>query len=275
MTETKKRQSLDTKSALAQIVLPETLDDIEEFLKPEFPPRHHNRKARDCIVHEDEVSGRRIVMDGFGRWREVRPQKYIPRKKFELVDSTQLPKIKTLFGIGSPMSSRQSSRLGDDVTVPGQKSRYDAYRSYLGSRASSRQQATPHLRQPSSSEKNSMYNSLGMMSRANIFPGIGNFQWNTTTATTFTQKPVTAVEERKKFFGIQTDDFATWSAANVLNERMKKAWEEYLVSVPKVKANWDPPSQTTTQHAKPKPPVPNTKPKKNPPNPNPNPNRAV
>lgn len=74
-----------------------------------------------------------------------------------------------------------------------------------------------------------------MMTRSNVFPGIGNHHWNSTTARTFTKKPITSVENRKDFYGLQTDDFGVWAAANVLNERMKRAWGEYLESKPKAK----------------------------------------
>jgi hypothetical protein len=237
-----KKGALDIKSALAEVVLPETLDDIEEYLKPEFPPRHQLRKAEEQDV-EDKVNGRRIVMDGFGRWREIRPQKCLPRKKFELdIDPKQLPQMKELFRINSSASSRQDDPHGTHeshpYTFPGLRSRYNEYQTNGINRLSgqsSRQGRSSQLRHRtcSSSEDNFMYDSLGMMTRANVFPGIGNFQWNTTTSRTFTKKPVTSVEDRKNFFGIQTDSFGAWSAANVLNERMKKAWEEYLASAPK------------------------------------------
>lgn len=114
-----------TKSALAQFVLPETMDDIEEYLKPEFPLKHQRRKVKEQDKDgEDEVHGRRIVMDGFGRWREVRPKKHIQSKRLELVDAASLPRMKQVFGMESPSSSRCGSN------TPTQKSRYDAYRSH-------------------------------------------------------------------------------------------------------------------------------------------------
>ena len=72
---------------------------------------------------EDEVHGRRIVMDGFGRWREIRPKKHIQNKRLELVDAESLPRMKQVFGMDSPLSSRCGGN------APSPKSRYDAYQS--------------------------------------------------------------------------------------------------------------------------------------------------
>lgn len=230
MANTKKRPSLETKTALSQIVLPKTMDDIEEFLKPQFPPRNQRRKIieqdEDGEEDDDQVEGRRIVMDGFGRWREVRPKKHIPSRKLQLVDSTNLSSMKHIFGMETPGSSRGSSGLN----TPLEKSRYDNFKSYGEQNFRGK---TPQSRR--GSDSSSVYNNIGMITRSNVFPGIGNYQWNTTTARTFTEQPVTPVEDRKVFFGLQTDDFGAWSAANVLNERMKKAWGEYQESVPRAK----------------------------------------
>lgn len=228
------KMSTQVKTALAEMVLPETLDDIEEYLKPEFPPRYQVRKLKE-VEDEDEVNGRRIVMDGFGRWREIRPKKYIQKKKLNIeIDPRELPQMKELFRINSmAMDGRDQYGMHDNqsYTFPGLRSRYNEQ--YQPTCQSSRQRRSSQLKHRNSSEDDFMYDSLGKTTRSNVFPGIGKFQWNTTTSRTFTKQPVTAVNERKNFFGIQSDDFGAWSAANVLNERMKKAWEEYLASAPK------------------------------------------
>lgn len=227
------KMSAQVKTALAEMVLPETLDDIEEYLRPEFPPRYHVRKAKED-EDEDEINGRRIVMDGFGRWREIRPKKYMEKKKLNLdIDPRELPQMKELFRINSSAMDGQGRRMIDNqsYTIPGLRSRYSDQ--YQPSCQSSRQRRSSQLKHRNLSDDDFMYDSLGKTTRSNVFPGVGKLQWNTTTARTFTKQPITAVNERKHFFGIQSDDFGAWSAANVLNERMKKAWEEYLASAPK------------------------------------------
>lgn len=232
MAYTKRRSSHETKAALSHYVLPETMDDIEELLKPQFPPKDQRRtiKQQDKEGEDDDlVEGRRIVMDGFGRWREVRPKNSNPPRKLELVNSTNLSSMKQVFGMNSARSNRSSS----SINTPLEKSRYDKFKSY-GEQLDT--EKIPQSRRYSDSS--SVYNNIGMITRSNVFPGIGNYQWNSTTARTFTEKPITPVENRKVFFGLQTDDFGAWSAANVLNERMKKAWGEYVESLPKAKGKY-------------------------------------
>lgn len=108
-----------TEKALSQIVLPETMDDIEEYLKPQFLPKNPTKKPKDI---DNEVHGRRIVMDGFGRWREIRPKNKIQSSRLELVNADNLPRMKQIFGMEDRVSSRNDSCM--------QKSRYEAYRSY-------------------------------------------------------------------------------------------------------------------------------------------------
>ncbi|XP_032223640.1 uncharacterized protein LOC116604821 [Nematostella vectensis] len=240
-----------TRTALAQIVRPETMEDIEEFLRPQFPP-----KKKEVTDGGDPFMGmrRRIVMDGHGRWREVRGEEV--STSVRLIDSRNLPQMKQQLHIQSPTAG---SRFGSK-TFP-QASRYGGFQERPLSRTSPGRGGSRVGKRPSEDQ----YSHLGMTTRSNVFPGLGNFQWNSTTAKTFTEKPVTPVQERHHFFGIQTDDFGQWSAANVHHERMKKAWEEYLATAPKPAANWKPPEP----RAAPVPHKPQSKPKKTPHKPKP------
>lgn len=76
-----------------------------------------------------------------------------------------------------------------------------------------------------------------MALRSNVFPGLGNNQWHSTTAKVFKEQLVIPSSQRDKFFGIQTDGFGQWSAANVHHERMKKKWDAYLDTLPKQAGN--------------------------------------
>lgn len=71
--------SEEQKAALAEIVSSETLFDIEEYIRPQFPPKRASnefKKGQSDLPSINLYSRRRIVQDGHGRWREVKPQLY-------------------------------------------------------------------------------------------------------------------------------------------------------------------------------------------------------
>ena len=198
-----KGRSAEQKAALAEIVASETLLDIEEYIRPQFPPK---RTSNEVLARENDLvnlnlyARRRIVQDGHGKWREVKPQLY----SSNLQDLT------------SPVPSVKLKRRGDDgKTIPSRL--VHCTESFNGS----------------SVKTSGNYNNLSMTLRSNVFPGLGNNQWKTTTAKVFTEQPVIPTSERDKFCGIQSDEFGKWSAANVHHERMKKKWDAYLDTLPK------------------------------------------
>lgn len=192
--------SAKQQAALAEIVASETLLDIEEYIRPQFPPK---LASKDLATSEGNLpkanvnsySRRRIVQDGHGRWREVKPQLYS--------SNLQSCLRKT------PASRKRQQRLeGKDGVIIGDISR-----------------------------ERTNYNNLSMALRSNVFPGLGNNQWHSTTGKVFTEQEITPTQQRDKFFGIQTDEFGKWSAANVHHERMKKTWHTYLDTLPKQAGN--------------------------------------
>lgn len=201
-----KGRSEKQKAALAEIVASETLLDIEEYIRPKFPPKRASSELLSSIpnVSLNVDARRRIVQDGHGRWREVKPrlyssnlQSYPPAGRDKLKEQ-QI--IKGVNGLGHRSSSSCGNTFGN-------------------------------------------YNNLSMSLRSNVFPGLGNNEWNSTTTKIFKKQPVIPSTERDKFFGIQTDAFGQWSAANVHHERMKKKWDAYLESLPKQAGSYKIPLQ--------------------------------
>ena len=192
------------KSALAEIVSSETLNDIEEYIRPQFPPK---LVSKDLLISENNLpkanislnpySRRRIVQDGHGRWREVKPQLY---------------------------SSNVQSGLRNKLASTGKRQHS------LGSKDGS---ITKCANNRSHEHENANYNNLSMALRSNVFPGLGNNQWHSTTAKVFIEQEIIPPHQRDSFFGMQTDAFGQWSAANVLHERMKKTWDTYIDTLPK------------------------------------------
>lgn len=191
------------KAALAEIVSSETLTDIEEYIRPQFPPK---LASKDLLTPENSLpkaninsySRRRIVQDGHGRWREVKPQLY---------------------------SSNLQSRLRNKLASTGK--RQHSLESKDGSITST------NFNNRSHGHEQTNYNNLSLALRSNVFPGLGNNHWNSTTAKVFTEQEIIPPHQRDKFFGMQTDEFGQWSAANVHHERMKKTWDTYLDTLPK------------------------------------------
>lgn len=185
------------KADLAEIVAFETLFDIEEYIRPEFPSKLGSREVLRSNVHLNS-SRRRIVQDGHGRWREIKPQHY---------SSNLQPSITKNSG-----TVKREGRL--DLKHGVAEISYDMH------------------------ANKSNYNNLSMALRSNVFPGLGNNHWHTTTAKVYKTQQVIPPSHREKFFGVQTDEFGKWSAANVRHERMKKKWNTYLDSLPKQAGNW-------------------------------------
>ena len=190
-----KGRSEEQKAALAEIVASETLLDIEEYIRPQFPPKRTSNELLSIPnVSLNIDARRRIVQDGHGRWREVKPrhfssnlQRYSHAGRVDLKEK----QIKDVHGLGHRSSGSSCGNTFGN------------------------------------------YNNLSMSLRSNVFPGLGNNEWNSTTTKVFKKQPVIASSERDKFFGIQTDEFGQWSAANVHHERMKKTWDAYLENLPK------------------------------------------
>ena len=204
--------SEEQKAALAEIVSSETLFDIEEYIRPQFPPKRASnefKKGQSDLPSINLYSRRRIVQDGHGRWREVKPQLF----------SSNLP----------PLSSPATANVSKEAT---RRSR-DEKRRTVDSRRSRHKDSVDD----SSLKPSGNYNNLSMALRSNVFPGLGNNQWHSTTAKVFTEQLVTPSSQRDKFFEIQTDEFGQWSAANVHHERMKKKWDAYLDTLPKQAGN--------------------------------------
>ncbi|XP_068743804.1 uncharacterized protein [Montipora capricornis] len=127
-----KGRSAEQQAALAKIVTPDTLDDIEEYIRPRFPPKSESGLSVERSLPSLNLASKRlIVQDGHGRWRE-----------------------------------------------------------------------------------------------------------------------------RDKYFGIQTDEYGKWSAANVLHDRMKKKWDDYLNTLPKQAAErtFQKANILTPQMKRPRPP---------------------
>lgn len=191
--------SAKQKAALAEIVASETLLDIEEYIRPQFPPK---LASKDLLTSEENLpkgnvnsySRRRIVQDGHGRWREVKPQ---------LFSSNLQSCLRKTPASGKRQQRLESKDGGISLTV----------------------------------NERTNYNNLSMALRSNVFPGLGNNQWHSTTGKVFTEQEITPPHQRDKFFGIQSDEFGKWSAANVHHERMKKTWDTYLDTLPKQAGN--------------------------------------
>lgn len=187
--------SAKQKADLAEIVTSETLLDIEEYIRPAFPPKLANKEILASDVNLN--SRRRIVRDGHGRWREVKPQHY---------SNNLQPSLRKTSGVVK-RESRLDIKDGVGETI------YNMHNS------------------------NPNYCNLSMALRSNVFPGLGNNQWHSTTAKVFKKQEMIPPPQGEKFFGIQTDEFGKWSAANVHHERMKKKWDTYLDSLPKQAGN--------------------------------------
>ena len=191
------------KAALAEVVSSETLIDIEEYIRPQFP--NPKLASKDLLTQENHLpkvnvnsySRRRIVQDGHGRWREVKPQLYSSNLQSCLRNK--------LASIGK----RQHSLESKDGSI------------------------TNCVNNGSHAHEKTNYNNLSMALRSNVFPGLGNNQWHSTTAKVFTEQEIIPPHQRERFFGMQTDEFGQWSAANVHHERMKKTWDTYLDTLPK------------------------------------------
>lgn len=204
--------SEEQKAALAEIVSSETLFDIEEYIRPQFPPKRASNefiKGQSDLPSINLYSRRRIVQDGHGRWREVKPQLY----------SSNL----------QPLSSPATANVNKKTT----RREEELERRTVDSRLSRHKDSVDD----SSLKPSGNYNNLSMALRSNVFPGLGNNQWHSATAKVFTEQLVTPSSQRDKFFGIQTDEFGQWSAANVHHERMKKKWDAYLDTLPKQAGN--------------------------------------
>lgn len=192
-------RSAEQKAALAKIVSRETLEDIEEYIRPHFLP-----KVEGSLPSLTLASRRHIVQDGHGRWREVKPNIY--SKSLQNYWSPDLKgKHKSLVAVKTKRSNLSKRPKASD-------------RSF---------QITEY------------YDNLSVALRSNVFPGLGNKEWNSTTAKVFTEKHVTPLTQGETFFGIQTDEHGKWSAANVLHERMKKKWNDYLDTLPNLQAGID------------------------------------
>jgi len=203
-------RSAEQKAALAEIVASETLLDIEEYIRPQFPPK---RTSSELLAKESDLPNlnldvrRRIVQDGHGRWREVKPQLYSSNLQMQ----TLSPGCRSV-----------------DLRREGQQNR-DSIKKTTDSRLEHRSDSFSG----SSLKTFGNYTKLSMTLRSNVFPGLGNNEWDSTTAKVFTKQQVIPTSQRDKFFGIQTDEFGHWSAANVHHERMKKKWDAYLDAIPK------------------------------------------
>lgn len=193
-------QEFKWREALAKIVAPETLIDIDEYIRPTFPSvRQTTPKTDESIPHvypKDRFQ-RRIVVDGFGRWREIKPE--AKAKIFHTDRRESFPSI---------------------LTKP-------------------KVQQKRHSLQPQTERRKSIctaenaYQQLSTSLRSNIFPGIGKEDWESTNTITFHEKSVTPPWKRKEYYGLQTDYFGKWSAANSHHKQMEKKWNEYLSAVPK------------------------------------------
>ena len=205
-----KGRSAEQKAALAKIVASETLLDIEEYIRPQFPPKRTSNEdlaTGNDLPSLNPYARRRIVQDGHGRWREVKPQHY----------SSNL--IQTSSPVAVDLKRKAQQTEGGETRD-----------SRLGHRTDSIND--------SRKKTSGNYNNLSMALRANVFPGVGNNQWHSTTARVFTKQQVIPSSQRDKFFGMQTDEFGQWSAANVHHERMKKKWDAYLNTLPKQAGNY-------------------------------------
>ncbi|KAK3089590.1 hypothetical protein FSP39_004860 [Pinctada imbricata] len=88
-------------------------------------------------------------------------------------------------------------------------------------------------------ELNPEYESLGNFTRMNMFPGYNINHKISTTKSTFTDDVHLRRIPDPDQWRMQRDDLSQWAEFNILNERMKKRWNEYLDNVPKAEANWN------------------------------------
>lgn len=199
-----KGRSAEQKAALAEIVASETLLDIEEYIRPQFATKRASSES-ELLSIENELPNlnldarRRIVQDGHGRWREVKPRLF----------SNNLQSLSSTSRVEFTSTKKQHITRNKQRLVLSCSNNFKTQRNCL------------------------TYNNLSMALRSNVFPGLGNNEWNSTTAEVFMEQQVIPSSQRDKFFGIQTDEFGQWSAANVHHERMKKKWDAYLDALPK------------------------------------------
>lgn len=199
-------RSAEQKAALAKIVSRETLDDIEEYIRPHFPPKGLDWSSVDGSLPSLTLASRRhIVQDGHGRWREVKPINIYSKSLQNYWSPDLKGKHKSLVA-----AKTKRSNLSKRPNASDRSFRITEY-----------------------------YDNLSMALRSNVFPGLGNNEWNSTTANVFTEKYVSPLTQGETFFGIQTDEHGKWSAANVLHERMKKKWNDYLDTLPNLQAGID------------------------------------
>ena len=205
-----KGRSAEQKAALAEIVASETLLDIEEYIRPQFAAKRASSES-ELLSIENELTnltldaGRRIVQDGHGRWREVKPRLF----------SNNLQSLSSTNRVELTSSQKQHTTRNKQRLVSSCSNNFKTQGNCFN------------------------YNDLSMALRSNVFPGLGNNEWNSTTAEVFMEQQVIPSSQRNKFFGIQTDEFGQWSAANVHHERMKKKWDAYLDALPKQAGSYE------------------------------------
>ncbi|XP_052059391.1 uncharacterized protein LOC127736252 isoform X1 [Mytilus californianus] len=115
------------------------------------------------------------------------------------------------------------------------------------------------------------YEQLGNFMRQNVFPGYTIDHHTSTTKSVYTDDVHLNRNPDPDKWRYQRDELSSWSEHNILRDRMKKSWEQYLGSQPKAQVNWDrnakaPPKPILKDPEKPKKPPQkpkNTKPKEN------------
>lgn len=203
----------EVKENLSKLVSRETYKDIEDFLSPHF---NANRSS------DEEKRHWRIVRDGHGRWREIKPQidtkeeKDRRRSRSGSKRTRFTPNSKLLFSNNILNCVKNSSKVPSPVKTPSPVPRP------CSSLAFPRQD----------------YSYLSTATRSNIFPGVGNYDWHSQSNAVHTESALNLGEcrghdLREEFYGITKDAMGAWSEASVHHERMKKSWDVYLESLAK------------------------------------------
>lgn len=189
---------------LSKLVSDETYKDIEDFLSPRFDVNTIGNNKRQW----------KTVCDGYGKWHEIKPR-INKEEKQDHARSGNNPIPTTLI--------RRRERLSSNNMI-------DSVR--CSSKPPPRDKTYPSIPRHD-------YSTLSTITRSNIFPGVGNFDWHSQSNADYSEAALNlgkrrGKELREEFYGITRDEMGAWNEASVHHERMKKSWDHYLESLRKV-----------------------------------------
>eukprot|EP00794_Sanderia_malayensis_P010754 gene10754-11904_t len=76
------------------------------------------------------------------------------------------------------------------------------------------------------------YNHLSMSIRSNVFPGMGQQVWQSSTKQSYVPKHLQPASDSEDDFTIKKDSFMKWSEYDVYRQRLMKAWDKYITDMP-------------------------------------------